>query len=176
MLHLPATALAVRRMLDFYGVETEGRVAVVVGRNDITAKPVHHMLGGRMCNATAIWCHRYTRKADHDAFMRAADIIVTSVGSESYRITAELVKPGAVVIDVATRVGPDGKLHGDVDFDGVKEIASLITPVPRGVGPVTVAALMENVVRAAEFAHGLRRPGYEFISQGDVHLRAAISS
>ena len=162
MLHLPATALAVRRVLDFYGIETEGRVAVVVGRNDITAKPIHHMLGGRMCNATAIWCHRYTRKEDHDRFMRAADIIVTSVGREKYRIAADLVKPGAVVVDVATRVGPDGKLHGDVDFERVKEVASFITPVPGGIGPITVAALMENVVRAAQFANSLREPGYEF--------------
>jgi len=176
MLHLPATALAVRRMLAFYGIETEGKVAVVVGRNDITAKPIHHMLGGRMCNATAIWCHRYTRKADHDAFMRAADIIVSSVGSEQYRITADLVKPGAVVIDVATRVGQDGKLHGDVDFERVKEVASYITPVPRGVGPVTVAALTENVVRAAEFAHGLRRRGFDFSAGREAHLRPAISS
>lgn len=162
MLHLPATALAVRRVLDYYGIETEGRAAVIVGRNDITAKPIHHMLGGRMCNATAIWCHRYTRKQDHDTFMRAADIIVSSVGSEKYRITADLVKPGAVVIDVATRVGPDGKLHGDVDFEHVKEVASFITPVPGGIGPVTVAALMENVVRAAQLAHNLRKPGYDF--------------
>jgi 5,10-methylene-tetrahydrofolate dehydrogenase/methenyl tetrahydrofolate cyclohydrolase len=162
LLHLPATALAVRRMMAYYGIETEGRVAVVVGRNDITAKPMHHMLGGRMCNATAIWLHRYTRKADHDAFMRSADIIVTSVGSERYRITADLIKPGAAVIDVATRVGSDGKLHGDVDFEKAKEVASYITPVPRGVGPVTVAALMENVVRAAQFAAGLRQPGYDF--------------
>jgi 5,10-methylene-tetrahydrofolate dehydrogenase/methenyl tetrahydrofolate cyclohydrolase len=176
MLHLPATALAVRRMLEFYGIETEGKVAVIVGRNDITAKPIHHMLGGRMCNATAIWCHRYTRKADHDRFMRSADIIVTSVGSERYRITADLVKPGAVVIDVATRVGADGKLNGDVDFEHVKEVASFITPVPKGVGPVTVAALTENVVRAAEFAHGLRQPGYDFAQLRDAHLRPAISS
>ena len=162
MLHLPATALAVRRMIAFYGIETEGRIAVIVGRNDITAKPIHHMLGGRMCNATAVWCHRYTRREDRDAFLRSADIIVSSVGSEHYRITADLVKPGAVVIDVATRVGTDGKLHGDVDFEAVKELASFITPVPKGVGPVTVAALMENVVRAAQFAGGLRSPGYEF--------------
>ena len=66
------------------------------------------------------------------------------------------------VIDVATRVGPDRKLHGDVDFEAVQDIASFITPVPRGVGPVTVAALMENVVRAAQFASGLRSPGYDF--------------
>src|SRR5437660_1185221 len=176
MLHLPATALAVRRVLAFYGIETEGRVAVIVGRNDITAKPIHHMLGGRMCNATAIWCHRYTRKADHDAFMRSADIIVSSVGSERYRITADLVKPGAVVIDVATRVGADGKLHGDVDFERVKEVASFITPVPGGIGPVTVAALTENVVRAAEFAHGLRQPGFDFAAGREDHLRPAISS
>jgi methylenetetrahydrofolate dehydrogenase (NADP+)/methenyltetrahydrofolate cyclohydrolase len=115
-----------------------------------------------MCNATAVWLHRFTRKQDHDEYLRAAYIIVTSVGSEKYQITAEMVKRGAVVIDVATRVGADGKLHGDTDFDRVKEIASAITPVPKGVGPVTVAALMENVVRAAQFAAGLRKPGYDF--------------
>jgi methylenetetrahydrofolate dehydrogenase (NADP+)/methenyltetrahydrofolate cyclohydrolase len=162
MLHLPATALAVRRMIAFYGIETEGKVAVIVGRNDITAKPIHHMLGGRMCNATAVWCHRYTRRTDHDFFLRSADIIISSVGSERYLITADLVKPGAAVIDVATRVGTDGKLHGDVDFERVKDIASFITPVPKGVGPVTVAALMENVVRAAQFAASLRPLGYDF--------------
>ena len=162
LLHLPATALAVRRMMAFYQIETEGKVAVIIGRNDITAKPIHHMLGGRMCNATAVWCHRYTRRADHDRFLRSADIIVSSVGSAHYRITADLVKPGAVVIDVATRVGPDNRLHGDVDFEHVKDIASFITPVPKGVGPVTVAALMENVVRSARFAAGLGPTGYDF--------------
>jgi len=115
-----------------------------------------------MCNATAIWCHRYTRKEDHDAFMREADIIVTSVGSERYRLTGNIVKPGAVVIDVGTRVSPDGRLHGDVDFESVAPVASHITPVPRGVGPVTVAALTENVARAAQFAAGVRKPGYVF--------------
>lgn len=162
MLHLPATALAVRRMIAFYGIETEGKVAVIVGRNDITAKPIHHMLGGRMCNTTAVWCHRYTRRTDHDFLLRSADIIISSVGSERYLITGDLVKPGAAVFDVATRVGTDGKLHGDVDFERVKDIASFITPVPKGVGPVTVAALMENVVRAAQFAARLRSPGYDF--------------
>ncbi|HYL12548.1 MAG TPA: bifunctional 5,10-methylenetetrahydrofolate dehydrogenase/5,10-methenyltetrahydrofolate cyclohydrolase [Terriglobales bacterium] len=159
---LPATAVAIRRMLAYYHIETEGRKAVVVGRNDITAKPVHHMLGGRMCNATAIWCHRYTRKEDHDAFMREADIIVTSVGSERYQLTGDIVKRGAVVIDVGTRVGADGRLHGDVDFASVEPVASHITPVPKGVGPVTVAALTENVVRAAQFSVGIRKPGYTF--------------
>ncbi|PYY04836.1 MAG: bifunctional methylenetetrahydrofolate dehydrogenase/methenyltetrahydrofolate cyclohydrolase [Acidobacteria bacterium] len=159
---LPATAVAIRRMLAYYHIETEGRKAVVVGRNDITAKPVHHMLGGRMCNATAIWCHRHTRQQDHDAFMREADIIVTSVGSERYKLTGNIVKPGAVVIDVGTRVGADGRLHGDVDFESVAPVASQITPVPKGVGPVTVAALTENVVRAAQFAVGIRKSGYIF--------------
>ncbi len=159
---LPCTALAVRRMMAFYGTETQGKVAVIVGRNDITAKPLHHMLGGRMCNATAIWCHRYTRKEDHDAFMRAADIIITSVGSQLYRVTADMVKPGATVIDVGTRVDPTGKLQGDVDYEQVKEVAAWITPVPKGVGPVTVAALTENLLRAARFCAGVGAPGYEF--------------
>jgi len=176
MLHLPATALAVRRMLAWYGVATEGKVAVVVGRNDITAKPIHHMLGGRMCNATAIWFHRHTRREDHDRFMRTADIIVSSVGNASYRITADMVKPGATVIDVATRVGADGKLHGDVDFERVKEVAGFISPVPKGVGPVTVAALMENVVRAAQFAAGARKPGYEFGPEALALPSPALSS
>ncbi len=162
MLFLPATALAVRRMLAFFKIETEGKTAVVVGRNDITAKPVHHMLGGRMCNATAIWVHRYTPKELHDQFMRMADIIVTSVGSEKYLLTGDIVKPGAVVIDIGTRVGPDAKLQGDTDSATVSAVASYLTPVPGGVGPVTVAALTENVLRAAQFAAGVGERGYTF--------------
>jgi 5,10-methylene-tetrahydrofolate dehydrogenase/methenyl tetrahydrofolate cyclohydrolase len=73
-------------------------------------------------------------------------------------------------------VGPDGKLNGDADFQNVKEVASFITPVPKGVGPVTVAALTENVVRAARFAHGASQPGYDFASSRDAYLRPAISS
>jgi methylenetetrahydrofolate dehydrogenase (NADP+)/methenyltetrahydrofolate cyclohydrolase len=133
-----------------------------VGRNDITAKPMHHLLGGRIGNATAIWCHRHTPKQEHDAFMRQADIIVTSVGSPRYRVTADMVKPGAVVLDVGTRVDPDGRLKGDIDFEGVKEVASAITPVPKGVGPVTVAALGENLLRAARFCVGVGKRGYQF--------------
>jgi methylenetetrahydrofolate dehydrogenase (NADP+)/methenyltetrahydrofolate cyclohydrolase len=162
MMFLPCTPLAVLRMLAFYKVQTEGKVAVAVGRNDITAKPMHHIFGGRMCNATAIWCHRYTPKADHDAFMRQADIVVTSVGNVHYKVTADMIKPGAVVIDIGTRVDSDGRLRGDMDFDSVKEVASFLTPVPKGVGPVTVAALTENLLRAAQFCLGARKPGYEF--------------
>jgi methylenetetrahydrofolate dehydrogenase (NADP+)/methenyltetrahydrofolate cyclohydrolase len=162
MMFLPCTPLAVLRMLAYYKIETQGKVAVAVGRNDITAKPMHHIFGGRICNATAIWCHRYTPKADHDAFMRQADIVVTSVGNVHYKVTAEMIKPGAVVIDIGTRVDSDGRLRGDMDFDSVKEVASYITPVPKGVGPVTVAALTENLLRAAQFCLGVRKPGYEF--------------
>jgi len=162
MMFLPCTPVAVLAMLAFYKIGTQGKVAVVVGRNDITAKPLHHLLGGRMCNATAIWCHRYTRQEDHNAFMRQADIVITSVGNPSYKVTAEMVKPGAVVIDIGTRVEPNGQLRGDVDFEAVKAIASHITPVPRGVGPVTVAALTQNLLRAAEFCVGMGNPGYQF--------------
>jgi methylenetetrahydrofolate dehydrogenase (NADP+)/methenyltetrahydrofolate cyclohydrolase len=159
---MPGTALAVRRMMAFYGVMTEGKQAVVVGRNDITAKPILHMLGGRMCNAATIWCHRHVAPEDQRRLIRDADILVTAVGSSGYRITADMVKPGVAVFDVATRIDSTGKMHGDVDFDAVRQVASFITPVPRGVGPVTVAALCENLFRAAQFAAGVAQPGYAF--------------
>jgi len=162
MLFMPGTALAVRRMMAHYGVETEGKLAVVVGRNDITSKPILHMLGGRMCNATAIWCHRYTRPEDQSRLIRAADILVTAVGNAEYRIVADMVKPGVTVFDVATRVDAAGKMHGDVDFEGLRRLASFITPVPKGVGPVTVAALCENLFRAAKIAAGVGEAGYTF--------------
>ncbi len=161
MKFLACTALAVRRMMSYYGVKTEGKQAVTIGRNDITAKPIMHMLGGRMCNAAAIWCHRYVSPEDQQRLMRESDIIVTSVGSEHFRITREMVKPGVVIFDIATRVTPEGKLAGDVDRN-VAEVASCMTPVPGGVGPVTVAALTENLFRAAQFCVGAAEPGYTF--------------
>jgi 5,10-methylene-tetrahydrofolate dehydrogenase/methenyl tetrahydrofolate cyclohydrolase len=162
MRFLAGTALAVRRMMAFYKVETEGKRAVVVGRNDITSKPMLLMLGGRMCNAAAIWCHRYVSKQDQEELIRSADILVSAVGSPQYSIPASMLKPGAVVFDVATRVLPNGKLTGDVEFEGAKHVAACITPVPGGVGPVTVATLMENLFRAAQFAVGEGQPGYTF--------------
>jgi 5,10-methylene-tetrahydrofolate dehydrogenase/methenyl tetrahydrofolate cyclohydrolase len=159
---MPGTALAVRRMMAFYGVKTEGKQAVVVGRNDITSKPILHMLGGRMCNAAAIWCHRFVEPNDQRRLIREADILVTAVGTSGYRITADMVKPGVAVFDVATRIDAGGKMHGDVDFDAVRQVASFITPVPRGVGPVTVAALCENLFRAAQLAAGVAQAGYSF--------------
>ena len=162
MLLMPGTALAVRRMIAHYGVETEGRQAVVVGRNDITSKPILHMLGGRMCNAAAIWCHRYVKLEDQKRLIREADILVTAVGAADYEITADMVKPGVAIFDVATRIDAAGKMHGDVDFERVAHVASFITPVPRGVGPVTVAALCENLLRAGRLAAGVGTPGYVF--------------
>ncbi len=159
---LPCTALAIRRMLAFYKIETKGKRAVVVGRNDITAKPVVLMLGGRMCDAAAIWIHKHVPEAEQRALIRDADILVTAVGRASYRITADMVKPGMVSIDVATRVTEDGKLVGDTDWKGLQEVAGAVTPVPGGVGPVTVAAMLENLLRAAEYAAGDGRFGYTF--------------
>jgi 5,10-methylene-tetrahydrofolate dehydrogenase/methenyl tetrahydrofolate cyclohydrolase len=159
---MPGTALAVRRMMAFYRVVTEGKQAVVVGRNDITSKPIMHMLGGRMCNAAAVWCHRHVAPEDQRRLIREADILVTAVGHASYRITADMVKPGVAVFDVATRVDEAGKMHGDVDFAAVRRVASCITPVPRGVGPVTVAALCENLLRAAHLTVGVEQAGYSF--------------
>jgi methylenetetrahydrofolate dehydrogenase (NADP+)/methenyltetrahydrofolate cyclohydrolase len=162
MIMLPGTALAVRRIMAFYKVQTEGKLAIVVGRNDITSKPMMLMLGGRMCNAAAIWVHRHVLMEEQKKLIRQADIIVTAVGNAAYKITADMVKPGAALFDVATRVDEHGKLHGDVDLEKVQHIASAITPVPRGVGPVTVAALTENLFRAAQFAAGVGEYGYKF--------------
>jgi methylenetetrahydrofolate dehydrogenase (NADP+) / methenyltetrahydrofolate cyclohydrolase len=162
MRFLAGTALAVRRMMAYYHVEAEGKRAVVIGRNDITSKPMLMMLGGRMCNAAAIWCHRYVPKQDQQELIRSADILVTAVGSAQYSIPGAMLKPGAVVFDVATRVLSNGKLTGDVEFEQAKHVASFITPVPGGVGPVTVATLMENLFRAAQFAVGEGQAGYSF--------------
>jgi methylenetetrahydrofolate dehydrogenase (NADP+)/methenyltetrahydrofolate cyclohydrolase len=159
---LAATALAVRRMISHYQVATRGKRAVIVGRNDITAKPIMQMMGGRMCDAIAIWCHRHAPAEEQRALIKSADILVTSVGSPKYTIEADMLKPGVVVFDIATRVTAAGKLVGDVDFRSVVDKASKITPVPGGVGPVTVAALTENLFRAAKFCCGVETTGYEF--------------
>ena len=160
---MPGTALAVRRMMAFYGVKTEGKQAVVVELTTIIVKAhLAHSQADGLCNAAAIWCHRHVAPEDQRRLIREADILVTAVGSASYRITADMVKPGVAVIDVATRIDAAGKMHGDVEFDAVRRVASFITPVPRGVGPVTVAALCENLFRAAQLAVGVSQAGYSF--------------
>jgi 5,10-methylene-tetrahydrofolate dehydrogenase/methenyl tetrahydrofolate cyclohydrolase len=160
--YLPSTALAVKRLMDHYRVETRGKRAVVIGRNDITSKPIMLMLGGRMCDAAVTWLHRHVSPELQREALQRADLVVSAVGRADYRLTRELLKPGVVVIDVATRVTEENKLVGDADYEPVSQIASAITPVPGGVGPVTVAALMENTLRAARFAAGETALGYDF--------------
>lgn len=141
--HLPpATPSGVMEMLKFYKVPVEGKHAVVIGRSNIVGKPLAVMLLNR--GATVTVCHSKTK--DLKALTLQADILCAAVGSAKM-ITKDMVKPGAVVIDIGvSRV--DGKLCGDVDFDAVKEVASAITPVPGGVGPLTVASLIRNCVTA----------------------------
>ncbi|MCH8312685.1 MAG: bifunctional methylenetetrahydrofolate dehydrogenase/methenyltetrahydrofolate cyclohydrolase FolD [Nitrospinae bacterium] len=138
----PCTPSGIIEMLDRYDVEIEGKHAVVLGRSNIVGKPVAMLLLHR--NATVTICHSRTR--DLPEVTRTADILITAVGKPKM-VTGEMVKEGAVVIDVGiNRV--DGKLVGDVAFDEVEPKASLITPVPGGVGPMTIAMLMQNTLKA----------------------------
>jgi len=140
---VPCTPSGVMRLIDATGAAVEGKRAVVIGRSDIVGKPVAALLLSR--NATVTICHSRTR--DLAAMAREADIVVAAIGKARF-VTAEMIKPGAIVIDVGiNRV--DGKLAGDVDFEAAREIAGFITPVPGGVGPMTIAVLMSNTVRAA---------------------------
>jgi len=122
---------------------------VVIGRSNIVGKPMAMML--LAANATVTVTHSGT--ADLGAMTRQADVIVAAVGKRNV-LTADMVKPGAVVIDVGMNRNDEGKLCGDVDFDGVKEVASYITPVPGGVGPMTITMLLVNTMEAAERAAG----------------------
>jgi len=138
----PCTPSGIIEMLDHYGVEIEGKNAVVLGRSNIVGKPVALLLLHR--NATVTICHSRTR--DLPAVTRTADLLVAAVGRPKF-VTGDMIKEGAVVIDVGiNRV--DGKLVGDVAFDEVEPKASLITPVPGGVGPMTIALLMQNTLKA----------------------------
>ena len=145
---LPCTPAGVMRMLDEYGIDPRGRHAVVVGRSNIVGKPQAMLLLQR--HATVTICH--SRTPDLGSFTRQADILVAAVGKRDL-ITADMVKEGAVVIDVAMNRKEDGKLCGDVDFAPVAEKASHITPVPGGVGPMTRVMLLENTLTAA-LGHG----------------------
>lgn len=142
---IPCTPLGCIKMLELAGIEIEGKHAVIVGRSNIVGKPMGNLLLKR--NATVTVCH--SRTQDLAAFTRQADILVAAVGKPHF-ITAEMVKPGAVVLDVGINRLPNGKLAGDVDFAAVKEIAGAITPVPGGVGLLTIAMLMYNTVQAAK--------------------------
>jgi methylenetetrahydrofolate dehydrogenase (NADP+)/methenyltetrahydrofolate cyclohydrolase len=146
----PCTPWGVMKMLEEQGVQAEGKHAVVVGRSSIVGKPMALLLLN--AGATVTICHSKTR--DLGAMTRQADILVAAVG-KARMIRADMVKPGAVVIDVGINRLPDGKLAGDVDFAGVSEVASQVTPVPGGVGPMTIAMLLGNTVKSAERFAGI---------------------
>ena len=137
----PATAKGVIKLLDNYDVQIEGKRAVVIGRGDISGLPIAAMLQNR--NATVTICHSHTRELKD--ICKDADILVSSIGRAEY-INSEYVKNGSVVIDVGTNRNSEGKLVGDVDFNSVKDIAGYITPVPGGVGPMTIACLFDNLI------------------------------
>jgi len=142
---VPCTPAGIIRLIESTGEEIEGKNAVVVGRSVIVGKPVAMLLLAKQ--ATVATCHSRTR--DLKAVTRTADILVVAVGKPRL-IGAEHIKPGAIVIDVGVNRMPDGKLVGDVDFEAAKEVASYITPVPGGVGPMTIAMLLTNTVESAK--------------------------
>ncbi|MCF8721929.1 bifunctional methylenetetrahydrofolate dehydrogenase/methenyltetrahydrofolate cyclohydrolase FolD [Nitrospina gracilis] len=145
----PCTPAGIIEMLDHYKIDIEGKRAVIIGRSNIVGKPMAMLLLQR--NATVTICHSRTK--DLPAVAREADIVVGAIGKPRF-VTADFIKDGAVVIDVGiNRV--DGKLVGDVDFDNVAEKCSYITPVPGGVGPMTIAMLMQNTLTAFKTIHNL---------------------
>lgn len=142
---ISCTPYGIIKMLDYYNIEIKGQEAVVVGRSNIVGKPVGMLLLHR--HATVTTCHSRTR--DLGEVTRRADILVAAIGRTDF-ITADMVKDGVVVIDVGINRNNDGKLTGDVDFENVKEKASYITPVPGGVGPMTIAMLLWNTLESAK--------------------------
>ncbi|MDM0034097.1 bifunctional methylenetetrahydrofolate dehydrogenase/methenyltetrahydrofolate cyclohydrolase FolD [Variovorax sp. J22P271] len=141
----PCTPYGCMKMLESIGYELRGKHAVVIGRSNIVGKPMALMLLAQ--SATVTICHSAT--ADLGAMTRQADVVVAAVGKRNV-LTADMVKPGAVVIDVGMNRNDEGKLCGDVDFAGVREVAGWITPVPGGVGPMTITMLLVNTIEAAE--------------------------
>lgn len=142
---LPCTPAGIIALMDHYGVEIAGKRCVVIGRSNIVGKPMSLLLTER--NGTVTLCH--SRTQDIDKICLDADIIVVAVGRANF-LTADMVKQGAVVIDVGINRLDNGKLCGDVAFDEVSKVASMITPVPGGVGPMTIATLLKNTLTAAE--------------------------
>ncbi len=152
---IPCTPAGIQVLLKESGVKTPGKNCVVIGRSNIVGKPMAALMmqDNADANCTVTVCHRHT--TDLKAHTKAADILIVAAGRPGV-VTGDMVKPGAVVIDVGTNRVSDPmsrggtKLQGDVDFESVREVASMITPVPGGVGPMTIAMLMANTVRAAE--------------------------
>jgi methylenetetrahydrofolate dehydrogenase (NADP+)/methenyltetrahydrofolate cyclohydrolase len=149
---ISCTPNGIMKMLDFYNIEIKGKEAVVVGRSNIVGKPTAILLLHR--HATVTICHSRTTRLDE--VVRRADILVAAIGRPNF-ITEDMVKEGAVVIDVGINRNKDGKLIGDVDFEKVKGKASYITPVPGGVGPMTIAMLLWNTLESAKMRVGEAR-------------------
>jgi methylenetetrahydrofolate dehydrogenase (NADP+)/methenyltetrahydrofolate cyclohydrolase len=151
--YLPCTPHGVAQLLGRCGIETAGKEVVVVGRSDIVGKPLVSMflqrtgpLGASNANATVTCCHSQSK--DLSSITRRADILIVAIGKANF-VTADMVRPGAVVIDVGINRLNDG-IVGDVDFDQVSQVASAITPVPGGIGPLTIAMLLRNTLTAAQ--------------------------
>ena len=147
---LPCTPAGIMELLQAYDIPVEGKRCVVIGRSNIVGKPMAMLLLHQ--NGTVTICHSRTK--DLPEVTRQADILVSAVGKSRF-VTAEMVKPGAVVIDVGMNRDENGKLCGDVDFAAVVPVALYITPVPGGVGPMTIAMLLKNTVTAAKLQNGL---------------------
>ena len=147
----PCTPYGCMKMLESIGCNPKGKHAVVIGRSNIVGKPMALLL--IQASATVTVCHSATPDLAH--FTRQADIVVAAVGKRNV-LTADMVKPGAVIIDVGMNRNDQGKLCGDVDFDGVREVAGWITPVPGGVGPMTITMLLVNTLESAERAAAAR--------------------
>lgn len=141
---IPCTPFGIMTMLHSKGIEIEGKHAVIIGRSNIVGKPIGQLLLND--NATVTYCH--SRTEDLKSYTKNADILIAAIG-RPHSINSEYIKEGAVVIDVGINRLEDGSLTGDVDFDDVIDKVSYITPVPRGVGPMTIAMLLKNTIKAA---------------------------
>ncbi len=146
---LPCTPAGIMEMLKYENIGLDGKNCVIIGRSNIVGKPMAMLMLKE--NATVTVCHSHTKNLKE--VVARADVVVAAVGKAKF-VTADMIKDGAVIIDVGINRCEDGKLYGDVDFEACKEKASYITPVPGGVGPMTIATLMQNTVTAAKIQKG----------------------
>ena len=146
---LPCTPAGIMEMLKYENIGLDGKNCVIIGRSNIVGKPMAMLMLKE--NATVTVCHSHTKNLKE--VVARADVVVAAVGKAKF-VTADMIKDGAVIIDVGINRCDDGKLYGDVDFEACKEKASYITPVPGGVGPMTIATLMQNTVTAAKIQKG----------------------
>lgn len=148
---MPCTPMGMVKMLEYMNVEISGKHCVVIGRSDIVGKPMAQLMLSR--NATVTVCHSKT--ADLPSITRQADILVSAVGKAKF-VTADMIKPGAIVLDVGMNRDENGKLCGDVCYDEAEKVASMITPVPGGVGPMTITMLMRNTITAEKSSKNIK--------------------